>query len=82
MQLGYGIAVAVAVAVGLQLLLQFAPSPSLRTSICHGCGPKKKKRQKNECCITELLCCIAEIGTPLQINYTLIKNIKIRMGVE
>ena len=45
MKLGSGVAVAV-VYVGQQLQLRF--DPSLGTSICHGGGPKKTKRQKKK----------------------------------
>ena len=40
MRLGSGTAVALAVTAPIRLL------PSLGTSICHGCGPKRTKRTK------------------------------------
>ena len=40
-QLGSGIAVAVAGSCSSDL------TPSLRTSICHECGPKKEKKKKD-----------------------------------
>ena len=38
-------------------------------------GKEYKRRMRICVCITEALCCTAEIGTTLLVNYTLIKNI-------
>ena len=39
-------------------------------------GQKKKKKKNVYMCMTESLCCTAEINTTLYINYTSIKNLK------
>ena len=44
MQLGTCVAVAVVEAGSYSS----HSTPSLGTSICHGCGPKKKKKKKNQ----------------------------------
>ena len=44
--LGSGVAVAVAVAVALASGHSSDMTPSLGTSICHRCGPKKDKKRK------------------------------------
>ena len=39
-------------------------------------GTKKEKKKTVYMCMTESLCCTAEINTTLYINYTSIKNLK------
>ena len=62
MQLGSGIAVAVAKAGSCICDL----TPSLGTSICNKCGPKKKKKKKKEKKRKESITLLFE-GSPIRI---------------
>ena len=71
MQFGSGVAVAVVRLAAVTPIKPLAWEPpyaagaALKTQICRGSDQKKKKKKKKSIytCITESLCCIAEINT-------------------